>query len=125
MSSAAWSRLAQVIRDTAGSLLEGLAGERSLLSVLQTIGRSHAFRMSIEQAQETSECCPAPPAWLDQLGFESLSWCVWGDMQQPPLSRCWLNAATRIWTTGSLKPHRGAFGKSKVLHTAASALTRQ
>lgn len=32
-------KLAQVIRDTAGSLLEALAGDRPLLSVLQTIQR--------------------------------------------------------------------------------------
>jgi hypothetical protein len=36
-------KLAQVIRDTACSLLEALAGSRSLCSVLQVIERSHAF----------------------------------------------------------------------------------
>lgn len=70
-------KLAQVIRDNASSLLEALAGERSLLSALQTMKRSHAFRLSNDQAQETSQCRPAPPKWLDELGFESLSWCLW------------------------------------------------
>src|SRR3989440_10018405 len=62
-------KLAQVVRDAACSLLEAFAGDRSLLSVLQAIERSHAFRVSLEQAQETSQRCPTPAARLDKLGF--------------------------------------------------------
>jgi hypothetical protein len=46
-------KLAQVVRDTACSLLEALAGSRSLCSVLQSMKRSDAFRLPDEQAQET------------------------------------------------------------------------
>lgn len=46
---------------------------------------SHAFWVSIEQAQEASQRCPTPSARLDQLGVEPLSWCVWGDMQKAPI----------------------------------------
>ncbi len=44
-------KLAQVVRDTACSLLEALAGIRSLCSVLQSRKRSHAFRLPNEQAR--------------------------------------------------------------------------
>src|ERR1700730_506771 len=64
-------KLAQVVRDAACSLLEALAGDRSLLSALQAIERSHAFGVSPEQAQETSERCPTPRAPLDELGLGS------------------------------------------------------
>jgi hypothetical protein len=43
-------KLAQVVRDSASSLLEALAGDRSLCSALQTIERSYAFWVSNEQA---------------------------------------------------------------------------
>ncbi len=69
-------KLAQVVRDTASSLLEALAGNRSLSSALQVVERSHEFRMSHEQTQETSQCCPAPRVWLDELGCRSLN--SWG-----------------------------------------------
>jgi len=71
-------KLAQVVRDTACSLLEALAGVRSLCSVLQSRKRSHAFRLPNEQAQEASQLRPTPPAGLDELGLKPLSWCVWG-----------------------------------------------
>jgi hypothetical protein len=71
-------KLAQVVRDIACSFLEALAGSRSLCSVLQSMKRSHAFRLPDEQAQETPEFSPAPRLWLDELDPESLSWCVWG-----------------------------------------------
>ena len=41
-----------------------------------------------EEAQEASECRPAPPARLDELGFESLSWCVWGEKCYDPVEVC-------------------------------------
>jgi hypothetical protein len=43
--------------------------------------------MSHEQALETSQFSPAPPIWLDELdelGLESLSWCVWGESVLTP-----------------------------------------
>src|SRR5579883_609827 len=67
-SSVGCRKLAQVVRDTACSLLEALAGDRSLRSALHVVERSHALRMSNEQVQETSQCCPASPAWLNKLG---------------------------------------------------------
>ena len=47
-------KLAQVVRDTARSLLEALAGDRSLRSALQVIQRRMGGGMSNEQAQKTS-----------------------------------------------------------------------
>src|SRR2546423_15449737 len=44
-------KLTLVVRDTACSLLEALAGIRSLCSVLQSRKRSHAFRLPNEQAR--------------------------------------------------------------------------
>jgi len=61
-------KLAQVVRDSACSLLEALAGSCSLCSVLQSMKRSYALRLPNEQAQETPEFRPAPPVWLDELG---------------------------------------------------------
>src|SRR5437667_5763862 len=75
-------KLAQVVRDTACSLLEALAGIRSLCSVLQSRKRSHAFRLPNEQAQEASQLRPASPAGLDELGPGPLSWCEWR-------KKCW------------------------------------
>src|SRR6266700_8380977 len=48
---------------------------------------SHAFRLPNEQAQEASQLRPAPPAWLDELGPGSLSWCVWGRTCRDPDSQ--------------------------------------
>ncbi len=36
------------------------------------------LRMPNEQAQETPQCRSTPRVWLNTLGSESLSWCVWG-----------------------------------------------
>jgi hypothetical protein len=80
-------KLAQVVRDTACSLLEALAGIGSLCSVLQSMKRSHAFRLSNEQAQEASQLRPTSPARLDELGLEPLSWCVWDEKCYDPYNR--------------------------------------
>lgn len=61
-------KLAQVVRDTAGTMGEALAGDHSLGSVLSLI----QCRMSVEQAQEASQCGPTLPARLDELGAQSL-----------------------------------------------------
>ena len=86
-------KLAQVVRDAASSLLEALAGHRSLLSALKADPTSHAFRLPDEQAQETSQFRPTSPAWHDELDFESLSWCVWTD----PVSHRILHTLGETW----------------------------
>jgi hypothetical protein len=46
---------------------------------------AYAFRLPDEQTQEASQFSPASPVWLDELGSESLSWCVWGSVFSNPI----------------------------------------
>lgn len=77
-------KLAQVIRASACSLIEALAGSRSLCSVLQSRKRSDAFGVPHEQTQETPQFCTTPATGLDELGLKPLSWCVWGKTCRHP-----------------------------------------